>query len=323
MFKQQITSIFFLIPSCTTSWKHVDVSESSRGHCASCRSYVLPCYKSVNDVQTVKLLHFLNASSVLQWVSIFCWSINLLLLFSWLPCSASCALNSDRLLEASSRCERVLMLIRRISHSPNMWAAFKDLLSLAEKKLTQRTLKYRRLNLLLQNKDNEIGLSHFVSFFVFLLTYRYSWLSNLRLHWKLLLLLLFSSFWKWQWSGWSSRQRRWIMKRLRAHYADTSGELYWHTEGGGSCEPCGLEAVRPDSVPRCCGPTFFFFNLPTPPRPSGRTRSRTLPANEDWQVYSLRWLKIDQTINFSCVLPFVCVCVGGGGGYLTTKKQEM
>lgn len=61
-----------------------------------------------------------------------------------------------------------------------MWAAFKDLLSLAEKKHTQRTLKYRRLNLLLQNKDDEIGLSHFVSFFYsfffFLLTYRYSWL---------------------------------------------------------------------------------------------------------------------------------------------------
>lgn len=120
----------------------------------------------MNDVQTVKLLHFLNASSVLQWVSIFCLSINLLLLlFSWLPCCASCALNSDRLLEASSRCERVLMLMRRISLSPNMWAAFKDLLSLAEKKHTQRTLKYRRLNLLLQNKDDEIGLSHFVSFF--------------------------------------------------------------------------------------------------------------------------------------------------------------
>lgn len=209
--------------------------------------------------------------------------------------------------------------MRRISLSPNMWAAFKDLLSLAEKKHT----KDAQIPAFEFAASKQGRWNRFVSFcqlfLVFFFFFCLRWISNLRLHWKLLLLLFFESFWKWQWSGWYSRQRRWIMKRIRAHYADTSGEFYWHTEGSGSCEPCGLVAVRPDLVPRCRGPTFFFSNPPTPPPPSGWTRSRTLPTNEDWQVYSLRWLKIDQTINFSCVLPFVCLC-GLWGRLFNNKK---
>lgn len=121
------------------------------------------------------------------------------------------------------------------------------------------------------------------------------------------------------------------MTRLRAHYADTSGELYWHTEASGSCEPCGSEAARLDSVPQRCSQHFFFFffcNSPTPlplppPPPSGWTCSRTLLANEDWQVYSLRQLKIDRTINFRLVLPFFLVSVCFFAILTTTKKQEM
>lgn len=215
-----------------------------------------------------------------------------------------------------------------------MWAACEDLLSPCWRN-TQRTLQNPHLNLLLQNKGVKIAFSYFYCL-LFSTTFLFFWRPgsahrrswNLKIHEEcLFLLFLFAakgqvkehacqSFWQGHWVEGVELLTAAALNNETSPSALRRHQRWVVLAYGSKRQLRALRLGKPRGSTRChdaaANISFFFFffcNLPTPPPPpSGWTCSRTLLANEDWQVYSLRRLKIDQTI-FRLVLPFFGLCL--------------